>query len=364
MSVEQEQQVVQQQADTPAAASAPPGMVPVMEIDYTGDPATIAREEEEAKRSGLAIVRKGEAPDGEREILKRMLFGGQEKPAAPVEVPQAVKDFFAQSGLGDADKVLNEYPAMSRQLQEAQQKLKQAESDMGYLAKLSPEALSIVQMDLDGKDWRKDVASRPALDFSKQVEKQDAKALAQAYGKGEITDEDWEEFDDRDGDPKVKAFVQAKLDLYKIKYAEDRDKAVNYAANQAALHKEQKEKFTASVERGLSELYAKVPGSEIYADKIRKLVQPEAIMSMFFEKDGVTLKSDAPRKAWLLSEMDTFIDAGMNRIQGQARDAATRDLLWRTPERKAAPVRTVAGAAGSSGLEAARAAVRKQLGLQ
>lgn len=372
----------EQGTEAPVAGTAPrneptppQGAVRVMEIDYAGDPAVIAREELQAKMEGIPVVKKGahlgnppaagKAPDA-KEVLRRMFLGEDQEQATaqPVKAPDHIKKFFKDQGLGDADEWIAEYPRMRKQYVEMEARSKQAEQDLSYLGKLSPEALNVVQMDLDGKDWRTEVASRPKLDYGKGAKEQDVQALDKAYGDGSITEDDWEEYKDRDGDPKVKAFVQAKLDLYHIKYEADKAKAVNYVNDRAALQKQNEEKYAKSLDAGMNTLYGEVPGSEVYADKIKQLLTPQKLLGMFFEDDGVTLKSGAPKKAWLLSEMDTFLSAGMKRMERDVRDAATRDFLRRTPERRATASRSMPGHAGDKqGIDAAREAVRRQLGL-
>lgn len=350
-----------------------------MEIDYDGDPAIVAKEELQAKIEGIPIVKKGAqaapAADGNKqastdkpdakEVFRKMLFGEKtEEAKPPVVVPDNIRKFFTDNSLGNADDMIAEYPRMKKQYAELESKVKQAESDLSYIGKLSPEALNVVQMDLDGKDWRTEVASRPKFDYGKSAKEQEAKALDKAYGDGSISDDDWEEYNDKDGDPKVKAFVQAKLDLYHIKYDADKAKAVNYVNEQSALQKQNQEKYAKSVEAGMASLYNEVPGSEVYADSIKKLLTPQKLLGMFFEDDGVTLRVGAPKKAWLLSEMDTFLNAGMKRMERDARDVATREFLQRTPEKRNSVSKSVpTSAVNKQGIEAARDAVRRQLGL-
>jgi len=63
-------------------------------------------------------------------------------------------------------------------------------------------------MDLDGKDWKKEVVEARPHDIKYQLtfEKQDKKALADAYAKGEITDDQWEDYNDSHPDPMNKKF--------------------------------------------------------------------------------------------------------------------------------------------------------------
>ena len=386
------QQPPQQEQGT-YGAEAPVGTM-VMEIDMQGDAATIARETIEAQLRNIPIVRMNEkqaddktpaeqAPDegephkqapGEvasapatpeetEHPLRKFLMGDSEetKPAKPITITAPVKEFFERHGLGDAATVIASLPKVTAENGDLRAKLAEATKNIEAIAKLSPEAQSVLQKDLEGKDWQSEVAARPRFDWSKKASEQDPQALAKAYGDDSITDDDWEEFKDPDGDKRTKAYVQAKLDLWSVSYDKQATEATGYAGQQAAAHASDLKKYNDSLDTSMAGLYRDIPGSEVYGEKIKKVLTPQGVLGMFFEDDGVTVRPEAPMTAWLAIDRAAVLGAKMKRVQRDAKDQATKDLLNRTPDRRAARAAPSKGNAGEQKVDA-RQYVKQRLG--
>lgn len=362
----------------------------VMQIDMAGDPRTIAEEEVRASLKGLRVVRINESGKEERTTggttdkpkeaqptaqepgreddhpLREALFGRSPERQV-LKVPAAIKEFFKVNGLGDAEEVLSQLPEIRKANQALVAENEKVKTDLAYISKLSPAALNVVQMDLEGKNWAEEYAKRPFFDWRKPAGEQDPKALHGAYGKPEeITEDDWEEYNDKDGDPRTKAFVRAKLDLYSSKYEADREKETTYVQKQAEAQTQALADRKRTTEAAMAQLISTVPGAQVHADKIQKMLHPREILGMFYEDpDKCTrLRLDAPLNAWLVSDRETVLGAKMERVQRHAKDTAAIDLLRRTPEKRGTPAHAGSGRRDEgSSIAAAREFVRKSWGL-
>jgi hypothetical protein len=300
--------------------------------------------------------------DSEEEVEEahplRSLLVGDDKKAAPLKVTAPVKKFFADNNLGDAEQVLAELPTLRRTNLEQRTKLEAQAKDLEYLSKLSPAALNMVQKDLAGEDWESEVASTPRFDWRKPAEQQDPKALDKAYGEGKITEEEWREYLDKEGDPTVKKYVQAHLDLCNVKYGADQDKQVNYLQRLANEQKADVAKYTKSLDASEANLYATVPGSEVHGAKLKKQLTPKNVQGLFFEDDGVTVKLNALLDFWLVTDREAVLGTKLKRVQREVKADATKDFLRRTPAVRETPRNTGGRPEAKDGVANAKAYLR------
>lgn len=366
----------------------------VMQIDMAGDAKTIAEEEVRASLKGLRIVRindakkeateqstaaavakepvaagtaEGEKPTDTASHPLRDLLLGKETKAAPLKVTAPVRDYFEKNNLGDPDQVLAELPTLRKSNADLVAENQKMKGDLEYISKLSPAALNAIQKDLAGENWQEEYSKTPHFDWRKNADQQDPEALYKVYGKpGEISEDDWTEYKDKDGDPRAKAYVQAKLDLCAMKYGADQDKEVNYLTRQDEAQKEAVATRAKTTDAAMAHLFSTVPGSEAHAETIKKLLSPKAILAEFYEDpDTCTrLRLDGPLNAWLVKDKATVLGAKVQRAQREAKDSATLDVMRRTPEKRDAARRGSGGTqTGKSGQDAAREYLKRAWGL-
>ena len=345
------------------------GFVPVMEIDPDADEDTIAAERAEAEEKGLKVVMKSKATtseeeeeddadeeDGQHPLRSRLLGTDKEEVKKEVKVSKPVKEWFAGIGVQDPVKlVTEELPALRTRTATLEQELGVAKKDLEYISRLSPEAMNVIQMDLEKKDW-KQVLARPSVDFKLPFEKQDPQAMAASYAKDKISQQDWEEYNGRDCDPRTKMYVEAVLDKAKMLYEKDQDESNNYISNRAKENQERTKKYNESVELAVSNLLASVPGAQAQEKRIRGFLTPDAVLGMFFNNDG-TLKTDAPENLWLVADREAILSGKAQRIKEKVEQDASRDRLKRTSEKAVAPKRgsgAVAKDKETTGLQKAR----------
>lgn len=265
--------------------------------------------------------------DGIHPLLKQ-----QQQQAQP-EIPATVKEYLTARGHADAEAFFNTYDQNVEQLRVVQQEADQLKQDVSYLDKLSIEAQNVIAMDLAGKDWKKEVAGRPSLDFTITFNKQDPKVLAAAYpGKVMLTEDDWEEYADANGDAAVKAKVEAVLESVEARFNADRDKSLNYTKEQVEQSKATQKKYTDSFDAAIANV-SRVPGSAAHIEGIKKGLTREGIIGLFFEDDGVTLRPNAGTNFWLVKDAAAILGAQVSRATVKAEQDAQLKVLQRTPER-------------------------------
>lgn len=285
-----------------------------------------AEPQEEPPQEEAAPATGGENP------LVAFYGGGAEQAAQQVKVPKSVSEWFEKQGYGDVPTVLAERTKYKGDLDALATKYNEAEKRVSMLDKLSVEARNVLEMDLEGKDW-KQVLQRPSLDFTVEPDKADAKQLVDTYAKGKVSEDDWAEFNDKDGDPVVKDKVEAIIDKAKMLYAKDRDEAVNYTKRQQEAYQKKEAAYKESYNKSLEHVYNTVPGSKAYQKQIEEAFA--TLNDHFFEKDGVTVKPTALLDAWRLKNLDVLLASKIQKVKQEASDEAQIDLARRTPQKQA-----------------------------
>ena len=249
-----------------------------------------------------------------------------------VAVPKAAIDWAAKQKI-DLLSVLNEHPKLSEEVATLRTRAAEMEADIAALDRLSPDLQSLIVMDLEGKDWRKERSSRPDLNMNLTFEKQDPKAVLDFYAKGKVTEDQLKEYLDPDGDQRDKAIVEARLDAAKLLYDADRTKAVDYAKTKRAQDEEIMQRRTASREASIAHVIKTVPGAASRKDEITASL--DDLSQFFYEKDGVTYKADAALNAWVLKNRDLILKTMSKRATQAAEESATVNLMRRTDAKKA-----------------------------
>lgn len=143
-----------------------------------------------------------------------------------------------------------------------------------------------------GEDWRAQVAQAAnAVDYETEFGKHDPKQMVERYSPGKLTTEDWEEFEDRDGDPDVKARVEEYLSLSEGKFNLEKKEydltKQTYEQNAERFVQMKQESFDKSREHALSTFNeAGMPVEESYIANVDKTMNDEMILSIFKNPDG------------------------------------------------------------------------------
>lgn len=337
----------------PIQSGAADTLVEVMEIDMSATPEEIAADEKEARAKGLKVFRKdhtgavledkafatkkAEAEEEEEEAaeeahpLAKRLFGDNKEVVTSEKAPEPVKKWFKSIGIEDPDALLSEIPTLRSQYAEAQQELEQKNADLGYLSKLSPEAMNVIQHELDGKPW-KHILQRPDVDYTLPFKKQDTSAMLEAYTKGKVTADQLEEYKSKDGDPQTQAYVEAVLEKAELLYEKDAEDSKNYLSKRSAEITATQQAQDKSVKEALENLVLTVPGAKAHVNRIKGLLTPQAVLGLFFNDNG-TVKLSAPEDVWLLTDREAILGSKQVRMKADIERRATVDQLRRTPEK-------------------------------
>lgn len=311
-----------------------------------------AAEEKPAEAAGQEQAEEKPAEEGVHPLLAMATGQAKEDP-----VPDEVTTWLKAQGVEDFRATMKEVGTLRDQYRETTEKLSLAAKDLEFVAKISPEVQNIIQMDLAGKDWKKEVMQRPLTDYRKTFEKQDRQALLNAYGSGRITSEMLEEYDGGDPDPRTKAAVDAEMDRIKILYERDRDQSNNYLEQQKKEFQQKQELRQKSREDTLQYAMNAVPGGVAYRQEIEQAL--DEFESNFLAADGVAYTAQAALQAWRLKHMDKILDMTASRAARQAREQADISALRRTAEKKPAPSGAQAGTKEISPDERARQLVQQ-----
>lgn len=294
-------------------------------------PAEAGREAAEAK------AEEDKKPEEPAHPLLAMAGGKSE----PEPVPAEVSEWLKANGVEDFRGTMTQMATLKEEHRQATEKLATVAKDIEYLNGLGPEVMNIIQMELAGQDWKKQVMTRPLTDYRKTFEKQDRSALLGAYGSGRITPEMLEEYDSADPDPRTKAAVEAEMDRIKILYERDRDESVNYLERAKAEHQKKVELRTTSRADSIAYAMNAVPGASAYRKEIEEAL--DQFESNFMAPDGVAYTPKAALLAWQLKHLDKLLAMSNGHAARQAREQADIELLRRTKEKTPAPSGAGAG---------------------
>lgn len=365
--------VLQSFGDQTAAAqvmgAAAQGGGAVMEIDPSSPPEQQAREREEAMRLGIPIVEgRGGAqrqpartgPEDEEQgrggAHPLLGVGGQEPSKAfkmPPPTPEVLR-YFKDAGIAEPEKLLGQLPGLQTSLADLSRKSSEMEERIAGYESLSEDVQEIIEAELTGRDWRSDIAS--GIDFNKPFSKQNQRAMVEKFSKVRITDEDWDEYKDGDGDPRAKQRVESALEEARDRFMERVEARREAPAQRQARAKEVERKVRDSRNAAIDFLDG-IPGSAAHKDRVAKSMTPKDILGFFFEKDMTTFRKDAGLNLWMLLDRDTLIAGATGDAHGQANDAAMKRMLSRMDERS--PNRPRAGGGGSGGVTAEQLAKQR-----
>ena len=318
-------------AETPAevptevpAVEAPVADTPVAEV-AAPDPGDEQDEEvdipaaSDPNKAILAAL-SGEAPQTTK-VHKRVVDA---LPSFGMTVEDLVnfKEFKEQSAKKDAD-------------------LKARDEELATYARASPELRAAIAKDILGDtSWKKDIVRNGVdFDYTKPAEQQSKKSLVDTFMPGKVTDDQWKEFNDPEGDARDKAFVSTMIELAGEKFT-GRAKEVNGSIEQMVqAQKQWVDNWTNSGEAAITATKQRIPAAAIYEPQLRQaLSSPNAIMALFEEpgKPGVLRPDAAENLMMAIPEIRKgVLSASFGKEVKKAKDAAELGVLRRSPDKPA-----------------------------
>ena len=329
-----EQTLVPAGTETPAAETPETPLTPEAPIVVETTPVTPEGTETPAAEAsteddGLTI----ESPmfGGKKVITK----GTGTEPLAGEEVNPAVSKYIKDTyGFEDASKMQTQIDTWKENETKVTDLEKTVQSNNMIFEGMPTEMYNAVKSYFQGdKDWRKHMTEAPALDFKQSIENQGSKDLIEAFYPGQFTAEDWEEFNDAEGDANVKKSINFAISGAKEKFVNKQNEINNYQQNLVNQEAAGKESYSNSIATAMSSLKTAMPdlNDDYLAGITSKLSDKQNVISMFFNEDG-TLKDDAGAKLVMAQDGKNLLDQYQKHAERAAKNKATQGLLNRTSE--------------------------------
>jgi hypothetical protein len=236
--------------------------------------------------------------DGTIEI-ESPLFGGkiklgaetnqEEQPEGVESINEYLKKNFEIEDITSLSTFVETAKKNEAVLSETKEKLDNAEK---LFQMMNPVLYEAVVADLKGEDWTS-VVSTKQIDYRKSADDLKQEELVEAYFPGQLSKEDWEEYQDEDGDPKVKKMVDLLIKQSKQTFEAKKQEKEKSAAEMIKQQEKARKQVEKSLNGSISFVEQKFAGIDKgYLNGVVEKVQKEGIASLFYNQDG-TFKEDA-----------------------------------------------------------------------
>lgn len=266
----------------------------------------------------------------EQRAMRDALLG---KPASggehtPVPLPAEAMEVFKKVGIEDLNSFLSE------ELPQMREAAKALEQQSANLDRLPPELSSMVLAALTDEDpnaWRTMAKKYTTVDFSKDPGKMDPKFLISTYGDVQFTEEEWQEYEDKDGDPRIKAQIDRELNAARSRYSEDRENYSGYVENSTKREQERQKAAQESLKPQLDELNKRGLGIFVKQGLANDMMS-QAIGPMFRNSDG-SFKEDAAFAFVFAKNYNLVLEAVANSNFEKGQESKTLDNIAKAPNR-------------------------------
>lgn len=274
----------------------------------------------------------------EETFIESEIFGGKVKLNKEKEEEQEIKvenleelnshlkEQFGIEDISTLGKQINTWKEQEKTLGEISTKLTNAEK---LFESMPSDLYQLVQLHVNGADWKQGLTN-PSLNFEKSVDDYKVEELIDVLFPGKVSEDDWEEYRDEDGDAKTKKMVDVLIEQAKSKFVETKKGREELSKNAIENAKKQEERFEKSVEASSKKLSSQIEGIDSnYIKSIEKqLKTPGGIYEIFFDKDGV-LKEDAALAFAMAKDGYNLLDQYKKLIQTKTETKVNQELLLR-----------------------------------
>lgn len=157
---------------------------------------------------------------------------------------------------------------------------------------MHPDLYAAVNADAKGEDWRTVVNSN-VLDYMKTATDFKDQELVDKLSPGTLTAEDWEEFNDEDGDASVKRLVSTTIENAKAKFESNKAQFDKARLDSVATAQANQDAFNGSLAKAKESMIGVYKDADTnYVDSLESIFTEKGIASVFYNEDG-TLKEDA-----------------------------------------------------------------------
>ena len=254
------------------------------------------------------------------------------KPKDNTEYSEDVSKFISDFGYGSADELktkLQESESNSKTIEELTSKIK-GNDDLFTNMPADMYNAVVAWANKDG-DW-KDKINQDSVDYLGDISSHSAKDLVDVFHPGAFNEDDWEEYNDEDGDVNIKKAIDIAYKDSANKFEGKKNEIVTYQSGISEKQAERTQMFDSSVGSTISNLSTQMSGlSDSYVKSIESKIRNNEIMSLFYDENG-SLKPDAAHRLILAQDGNDLIEKYSNLYKTQANNEATQDILDRSSD--------------------------------
>jgi len=283
--------------------------------------------------------------DEEKEAVKinSPLFGGdktlennQEKETEPLNLENAeqVNSLIKEkTGFDDLQSLIDNSAETKEKLSNFEKVSVENEQLKNVFANMPTELYQAVDSFLKGNDWKTPIMSKPNLDFTKDVADQDTKSLVEQYFPGQISAEEWENYNSDDPDLGIKKAIDMAIENAKSKFGTQKTELDNYRQNEVENAQAKNKAMNDSVTKSIAHLEQSIEGLDKgYVSQVQQGLTVQGLNDLYFNQDG-TFKEDAALN-YVMAKQGFDL---MNQYKGIAmRRAETKErtkIIERTPDK-------------------------------
>jgi hypothetical protein len=271
---------------------------------------------------GLSLEKKTEEPPAE----------GKRSFESLEDYDSYLKDEFGVENIQGLSEKFNNLSSLE---EEHRQSTNQIDNLNSLFERMSPDLYQAVLDESNGKNWRETLSNSKHFDFSKNAEAQNKQDLVNHYSPNSVSQDEWEEYNDQDGDPGIKKAVAAYIEIAESKFTAEKN---SFNANQNKLISDAKEKqlaFAKSAELAVSNLSTKVENvDKAYVSKVSERLKNDDILSVFKNEDG-TLKEGAGVKLMMAMDGYEIMTQLQHAASVESKNKETEEILLRTASKTA-----------------------------
>ena len=269
--------------------------------------------------------------------IENPIFGGKTKIVKKKEENEVseIKDLESLStlvkdyGIEDITTLpvkIKEWRDNEKTLGEVSERLANAEK---LFSTLPPELYQAVETFTKGGNWKESLTSN-SVNFDKNLEDYKPEELVEGFFPGKFSQEDWEEFNDEDGDPKVKKAIEFAIEQANDKFKTTKESKIKLSEQAILDAKKQEQVFLSSVSESAKKLSSQIEGVDaMYIKTIEKdLGNPRGIYNLFYNEDG-TLKESAALSYAMAKDGYSLMDQYKKVIERMTETKVNQDLLLR-----------------------------------
>ena len=188
----------------------------------------------------------------------------------------------------------------------------------------------------EGNDYRSVIQEASRFSLDKAFEDHGNKEMVDSYFPGKITEEEWQDFKDPDGDLTVKEKIGSYVDLSKEKYSVDQSKhkmeASTYEQKASELNKTRQQAFEASRQQLPATFKESFPIQESYINEVDKVAQnKDSILGLFYNQDGA-LKPEAHARIAMAMGGEELVKSQAEALKSKLMSQAREEVIRNTPD--------------------------------